>query len=88
MKFRSFPSGEKALNCSVDNLELFSCSLANEDETALSILDPVTVAMEINPLSNRNQRRPKRVPASGADKDGGDECCVQVFEVRTYEQVF
>ena len=40
---------EKTLHCSIDGLELFSCSLANEDETALSILDPVSVTIDLKP---------------------------------------
>ena len=35
---------------SIEKLELFSCYLRNEEETALSILDPVTVGIELLPL--------------------------------------
>jgi len=49
LNFLSVPDKEKLLNCSIDGLELFSCNLSNEDETALSILDPVTVSLEIKP---------------------------------------
>lgn len=62
LTFLSVPDREKLLNCSIDGLELFSCSLSNEDETALSILDPVTIALEVKPpepvltKSNKNNR--------------------------------
>ena len=39
---------ERPLTCSLQSLEVFSCCLAAEDDTALSIIDPVTVAMELN----------------------------------------
>lgn len=35
------------VSSSIDKLELFSCYLRNEEETALSILDPVTVSVEL-----------------------------------------
>ena len=35
----------------MESLEMFSCSLLNEDETALSIVDPVTVGVELKPLA-------------------------------------
>lgn len=37
----------KVMSINLNNLEVFSCSLEAEDETALSIIDPVTVNMEI-----------------------------------------
>ena len=43
-------TGPNTLNCTVENLELFSCSLRNEDETALSILEPVFINVEMKPL--------------------------------------
>nr|XP_015839049.1 PREDICTED: vacuolar protein sorting-associated protein 13D isoform X1 [Tribolium castaneum] len=39
---------EKPLSCSLNNCEMFSCILGMEDETALSIIDPVTLNMDIN----------------------------------------
>ena len=47
LKFHQKPSKEKNINCSIDGLELFSCSLSNEDETALSILDPVSISVDV-----------------------------------------
>lgn len=47
------PTGPNTLNCSVENLELFSCSLRNEDETALAILEPVFVVIEMKPLDKQ-----------------------------------
>ncbi|XP_070561460.1 LOW QUALITY PROTEIN: intermembrane lipid transfer protein VPS13D-like [Ptychodera flava] len=43
------PSGtDKPMSCSLQSLEVFSCNLSSEEETALSIIDPVTVSMELN----------------------------------------
>ena len=53
LNFRS-PSTSSSpctLHCSMESLEMFSCSLLNEDETALSIVDPVTVGVELKPLA-------------------------------------
>lgn len=41
-------SCEKPLSCSLQSLEVFSCTLGLEEETALSIIDPVTVNVELN----------------------------------------
>lgn len=38
----------KPLSCSLNNCEVFSCMLGMEDETALSIIDPVTLNVDIN----------------------------------------
>ena len=46
--------GPNTLHCSVDGLELFSCCLSHEDKTALSILDPVSVGVELKPLTANN----------------------------------
>ena len=45
---------EKSLYCTVQNLELFSCSLACEQNTALSILEPVTINVELIPSELQN----------------------------------
>ena len=42
--------GPSTLHCSVDGLELFSCCVSQEDDTALSILDPVSIGVELKPL--------------------------------------
>ena len=52
-------TGPNTLNCTVENLELFSCSLRNEDETALSILEPVFVSVEMKPLDRLEVERAK-----------------------------
>ena len=52
-------TGPNTLNCTVENLELFSCSLRNEDETALSILEPVFVSVEMKPLDKLEMERAK-----------------------------
>ncbi|RZF46007.1 hypothetical protein LSTR_LSTR006773 [Laodelphax striatellus] len=38
---------DKPISCSLNHCEMFSCILGMEDETALSIIDPVTVSIEI-----------------------------------------
>lgn len=37
---------ERPLSCNLNNAEVFSCILGKEAETALSIIDPVTVNLE------------------------------------------
>ena len=57
LNFRSPPSTSSipnTLHCTVESLEMFSCSLQNEDETALSIVDPVTIGVELKPLATPN----------------------------------
>lgn len=39
---------ERPLICDLQNLEVFSCVLGTEDETALSIIDPATISFELN----------------------------------------
>ncbi|KAB0794994.1 hypothetical protein PPYR_11833 [Photinus pyralis] len=39
---------EKPLSCNLNNCEMYSCILGMEEETALSIIDPITLNMEIN----------------------------------------
>ncbi|XP_053397933.1 intermembrane lipid transfer protein VPS13D-like isoform X2 [Mercenaria mercenaria] len=43
---------DKLLSCTLQSLEIFSCSLQAEEETALSIVDPMSVTIELitNPL--------------------------------------
>ena len=62
----------------MDGLELFSCSLSNEDETALSILDPVTILLDIKPPEH------KGLGPGGEEKGSGKKGVVlpQVLEVR------
>ncbi|KAF7280409.1 hypothetical protein GWI33_006075 [Rhynchophorus ferrugineus] len=38
---------EKPLSCSLNNCEMFSCILGIEDDTALSIIDPITLNVDI-----------------------------------------
>lgn len=50
------------LNCSLQSVEVFSCSLLAEEETALSIIDPLTICFDLNanPLPD-----PKPSPSAG-----------------------
>ena len=38
---------EKPLSCNLNNAEVFSCVLGKEVDTALSIIDPVTINLEV-----------------------------------------
>ena len=38
---------ERPLSCNLNNAEVFSCVIGKEEETALSIIDPVTINIEI-----------------------------------------
>ena len=49
LKFCFIPNKEMIVKCSMEGLELFSCNLSNEDESALSILDPVSISLELRP---------------------------------------
>ncbi|XP_060085097.1 intermembrane lipid transfer protein VPS13D-like [Ylistrum balloti] len=39
---------DKLMSCSLQSIEVFSCSLVNEEETALSIIDPLTITIDLN----------------------------------------
>lgn len=39
---------DKVLSCSLNSMEAFSCCLMAEDDTALSIIDPMTISIELN----------------------------------------
>lgn len=48
LAYRSAPQcGEKPLSCNLSRCELFSCILGLEDETALSIIDPVGASFDL-----------------------------------------
>ena len=48
LSYRSVPmEGEKPLSCNLSHCELFSCILGMEEETALSIIDPVGASLEL-----------------------------------------
>ena len=78
LKFQSTKDSEKSINCSIDGLELFSCSLSNEDETALSILDPVSVSVDVKP-SGPQQETPRGKQTADESVTG----TAQILEVRT-----
>ena len=54
-KLRFRPNKGMTVDCSIDGLELFSCALSNEDETALSILDPVSITVDVKPPSSHSK---------------------------------
>ena len=41
-------SQDKLLSCSLQSIEVFSCSLLSEEETALSIIDPLMINVDLN----------------------------------------
>ena len=41
-------SQDKLLSCSLQSIEVFSCSLLSEEETALSIIDPLMINIDLN----------------------------------------
>lgn len=43
-------SEPKPLSCILNHCEVFSCVLGMEEETELSIIDPVTVQIELNAM--------------------------------------
>ncbi|CAH1134889.1 unnamed protein product [Ceutorhynchus assimilis] len=45
IKYR--PNQKKPLSCSLNNCEMFSCVLGKENETALSIIDPITLNVDL-----------------------------------------
>ncbi|XP_032690797.1 vacuolar protein sorting-associated protein 13D isoform X2 [Odontomachus brunneus] len=48
LSYRSTPQeGEKPLSCNLSHCELFSCVLGMENETALSIIDPVGASLDL-----------------------------------------
>ncbi|XP_076064677.1 vacuolar protein sorting 13D isoform X4 [Oratosquilla oratoria] len=46
---------ERPLSCNLNQCELYSCILGLEDDTALSIIDPVTVNIEVNDKASQHQ---------------------------------
>ena len=74
LKFAYIPNREMIVKCSMEGLELFSCNLSNEDESALSILDPVSVSLELKPTECKLQHSNKAVLP--------ETVISQVFEVR------
>lgn len=42
------PNTARPLSCNLNHCELFSCVPGNEQDTALSIIDPVTIGVELN----------------------------------------
>ena len=53
LKVAYVPNSDLNVKCSMEGLELFSCNLSNEDESALSILDPVSVSLELKPSEHQ-----------------------------------
>ena len=53
---------ERPFSCNLNNAEVFSCVLGHEADSALSIIDPVTINVEIS------GRRPNSSGAAGGSR--------------------
>ena len=73
------------MNCSIDGLELFSCALSNEDETALSILDPVSITVDVKPPSSHSRRTSVSPSQTPTDKVYSQTLLVCMLYCRYYE---
>jgi len=63
MVFKLNEARVPTVSSSIEKLELFSCYLRNEEETALSILDPVTVSVEL-----LSPHKPQATPTNAINK--------------------
>ena len=80
-KFLYIPNKAMNVKCNVEGLELFSCNLSNEDESALSILDPVSVSLDLKPPEcDQTQSTSKAVPI--------ETVIAQVFIVSLWPQMY
>jgi len=68
MVFKLSEARVPTVSCSIEKLELFSCNLKNEEETALSILDPVTVSIELQPPGHSNHPSKSRAPPTKSNQ--------------------
>lgn len=57
LAWRPHYKSQKPLSCSVQSLEIFSCNLSCEDETALSIIDPMAGLIELNASERLHKRK-------------------------------
>ena len=64
---------ERSLSMSLSDIELFSCRLGNEEETALSIIDPASISVSLDPhslsLSSLSQMRSQSTANQPASPD-------------------
>ena len=58
-------ASDKVLRCSLGSLEVFSCCLMAEEDTALSIIDPMTISIELNANPLPEPRPLAAAPALG-----------------------
>ena len=66
LKFGFVPNKAMNVKCSMEGLELFSCNLSNEDESALSILDPVSISLELRPTEKEKAAQKSTIKATAA----------------------
>ena len=57
LAWRPHYKSQKPLSCSVQSLEIFSCNLSCEDDTALSIIDPMAGLIELNATERLHKRK-------------------------------
>lgn len=56
MAYRPNHPSERPVTCSLQSLEVFSCVLREAEDTALSIIDPVTLLVELNSSHKPHKR--------------------------------
>ena len=57
LAWRPHYKSQKPLSCSVQSLEIFSCNLSCEEDTALSIIDPMAGLIELNAAERHHKRK-------------------------------
>ncbi|XP_028393538.1 vacuolar protein sorting-associated protein 13D-like [Dendronephthya gigantea] len=57
LAWRPHYKSQKPLSCSVQSLEIFSCNLSCEEESALSIIDPMAGLIELNAAERHHKRK-------------------------------
>ena len=69
---------ERPFSCTLNNAEVFSCVLGREEESALSIIDPVTINFEIGASRNSGGKRASKGLLDLADSEEGVERTAEV----------
>ena len=69
---------DRPFSCNLNNAEVFSCVLGREEESALSIIDPVTINFEIGASRNSGGKRASKGLLDLADSEEGVERTAEV----------
>ena len=81
MVFKLSEARVPTVSSSIEKLELFSCNLRNEEETALSILDPVTVSVELQPPGHSSYSSKPRAPPTRTNQSTAKLPTGQIVDV-------